>query len=78
MKAITESQVPDLVQARRKSKYDFVSETIKSGKVCLIEANEYEKESALRSGISAHMRKRGVAYSIRKDTSTGNFYVFGK
>ena len=78
MKAITEKQVPDFVQARRKSKYDFVSETIKSGKVCLIEAHEYEKENALRSGISSHMRKLGLAYMIRKDPSTGNFYVFGK
>ena len=77
MKAITMKEVPVIVRNnRRKSKYEFVSETIKLNKVCLIEPSDYTTENTLRSGISAHLRKLGLKYSIRKDHSTGNFYVF--
>jgi len=78
MKAISAREVPSCVRAVRKSKYDFVSETIKSGQVCLIEPADYKSENSLRSGVSTHMRKLGLKYSIRKDESTGNFYVFLK
>ena len=78
MKAINESQVPKFVQNLRPSKYDFVSETLKAGKVCVIEANEYNSEISIRSAIRAHLERRGMKASVRKDPQTGDLYVFLK
>ena len=81
MKAININEVPKLMRKTQESKWDFVSKTLLDGKVCVIEPSDYKSykhESAIRSSISAHMRSRGVKYSIRKDASTGNFYVIPK
>ena len=81
MKAINVSQVPKGARKLRASKWEFVSKTLLDGKACVIEPSDYEDyktESALRSSLSSHMRSRKVKYSIRKDASTGNFYVIPK
>ena len=78
MKAINESQVPKFEKKLNPSKWDFVVETLKAGKVCVIEKHEYEREVTARSGVRTRVEQFGMKCSVKKNPQTGDLYVFLK
>ena len=55
-----------------------VYDGIVAGQAVVLEKSEYNDENKTRNAISLSMRRWGVPVTIRKDSKTGDLYVFKK
>ena len=79
MKFINPEDAPVRPRPRRNSaKWRPIQEALKEGKVAVIGADEYDDELATRNSITISLRRWGTAVTIRKDSDTGDLYVFPK
>jgi hypothetical protein len=79
MKFIDPEDAPMRPTPRRNSaKWRPIQEAIKDGKVVVLTPDEYEDELATRNSITISLRRWGTAVTIRKDSDTGDLYVFPK
>jgi hypothetical protein len=79
MKTINPADAPVQPTSRNNSaKWRFIEHALRDGQAVVIEAHEYTDEIKTRNSITVSLKRWGLAITIRKDSKTGDLYVFLK
>jgi len=79
MKTINPDDAPvQPTQRSNSGKWRPIEVALRNGQAVVIEAHEYDDELKTRNSITVSLKRWGVPVTIRKDSATGDLYVFRK